>query len=338
MNLKEFQGKEYFKKYGIKVPKGFLLNRLSGIPEIDLDTVVVKAQTLTGKRKKSGLIKTVKASEVGSVLDEMFKVADEVLIEEVIKIRNEFYLSVTIDADSNDIICLFSEEGGIDIEEVERNKIKKFSINNIKVDSDVSSVIKKIIKMMKEIDAELVEINPLASTDNGLVALDSKIIIDDNSLFRQEDLSKIKETQLRGIEKDAFQKGIEYVELDGNVGVIGNGAGLVMSTLDTLKMNGIEPGNFLDVGGGAHSEKMSSALELVMEKNPNKILINIFGGITRCDEIARGIVEYKTNNSLNVPMFVRLTGSKSEEAKKILEENNIKYFEGLQEAIDSMAD
>jgi len=343
MNLKEYQGKQYFKKYGIKVPESFLVKRGEKVPEINFNQVVIKGQTLTGSRKKSGLIKFSNKSNLQNSIEELFKKnLDEILIEEKIDIKKEFYLSVTIDIFSNNIVCLFSEKGGIDIEDVDKDKIIKFfvsDIDRINFDNDkIKTIIKSLYKLMKDIDAELVEINPLALADNDFVALDSKIIVDDNSLFRQQELSKIKESQLEGIERDAFFKGIEYVELEGDVGVIGNGAGLVMSTLDTLKFSGVNPANFLDVGGGANSEKMISSLNLLMEKNPKKILINIFGGITRCDEIAKGIVKYKVKHGLNVPIFVRLTGSKSEEAKKILEDNGIKYFETLQEAIKSMVE
>lgn len=343
MNLKEYQGKQYFKKYGIKVPKSFLVKRGEKVPQISFDQVVIKGQTLTGSRKKSGLIKFSNKNNLQNSLEELFKKnLDEILIEEKIDIKKEFYLSVTVDIFSNNIVCLFSDEGGIDIENVDKDKIMKFfvsDIDRINFDNEkIKPIIKSLYKIMKDIDAELVEINPLALTSGGFVALDSKIIVDDNSLFRQKELSKIKESQLEGIERDAFFKRIEYVELEGDVGVIGNGAGLVMSTLDTLKMGGLNPANFLDVGGGADSEKMISSLNLLMEKNPNKILINIFGGITRCDEIAKGIVEYKTKHGLTVPIFVRLTGSKSEEAKNILENAGIKYFEVLQDAIKSMVD
>ena len=343
MNLKEYQGKEYFKKYGIRVPESFLVKRGDKIPEINFEQVVIKGQTLMGSRKKSGLIKFSNKENLKNSLEELFKKElEEILIEEKIDVKGEFYLSVSIDIFSNEIVCLFSDRGGIDVEDVDKDKIMKFfvtDIDRINFDNrEIKTIIKGLYKLMKEIDAELVEINPLALTENGFVALDSKIIVDDNSLFRQKELSKIKESQLKGIERDAFSKGIEYVELGGDVGVIGNGAGLVMSTLDTLKLGGVNPANFLDVGGGSDSEKMTSSLNLLMKNNPKKVLINIFGGITRCDEIAKGIVDYKVKHGLDVPIFVRLTGSKSEEAKKILEDNGIKYFEGLQEAIKSMVE
>ncbi len=341
MNLKEFQGKEYFKRYGIRVPRSFLIKAGKKIPEIEFKELVIKAQLLTGSRKKAGLVKLVKRGDLEPALKEMFKTADEILVEERVDIEKELYLAVTVDAASKAIVCLFSEDGGINIEEVKKEDIKSFPFSEIDatdIDVEISSLFKILYKIMREIDAELVEINPLAMTEDGFVAIDSKIIVDDNALFRQESFARIKEEQLEGVEKDAFLRGIEYVDLEGDIGVIGNGAGLVMSTLDALKLSGINAANFLDVGGGASSEKMSAALSLVMEKRPKKILINIFGGITKCDEIANGIVDYKKRNGLNIPVFVRLTGSRSGEAKRILEENGIRYFESLEDAIKSMGD
>jgi len=342
MNLKEFEGKYYFKKYGINVPRGFVLRRNEKIPESDFSDFIIKAQTLTGSRKKAGLIRTAKKQDLKFSLEMLFNRGnfDEILVEERINVKKEFYLSVLVDTSANETICLFSKRGGISIEDVDQRDLAKFPVKEIdKFDFEnegIAIIAKKMFKILKGIDAELVEINPLALTDKGFVALDSKIIVDGNSLFRQSELLKIKESRLKGVERVAFSKGIEYVELGGDVGVIGNGAGLVMSTLDILKMSGINPANFLDVGGGASSEKMKTALEVLMREIPKKVLINIFGGITRCDEIAQGIVDYKKENEISIPIFVRLTGSNSEEAKRILEENGIKYFETLDQTIKSM--
>jgi succinyl-CoA synthetase beta subunit len=289
MKLKEYEGKELFKKYGILVPKGKVISKVEKIEGI------AKAQVLDGGRGKKGLIKD--ASEEN--LKELFKHCKEVLVEEKLDIEKEYYLCLTIDRELKDIVVLFSEEGGIDIEESKNvEKILYSEFNEEKF----NDIVKNMHKLMIEENATLVEINPLAKVGKELIALDSKIILD------------TKEES-------------NYVELDGNIGIIGNGAGLVMATLDSVEHYGGKAANFLDLGGGADNEVMREAIKKVLEKDVKVIFINIFGGITRCDEIARGLVDVK----IDIPMIVRIVGTNEKEAKKILEENNIQVCDSMEE-------
>ena len=206
---------------------------------------------------------------------------------------------------------------------------ENFSLEEISEEIKISKVlIERLYKIFQDYDAELVEINPLALIKKRFLALDSKIIIDDNALYRQ----KFKKDEgLTEIEKKAQESDLSYVELEGDIGIIGNGAGLVMSTLDMVNYYGGEVANFLDVGGGADKEKMEKAIELVLIKKPRGIFINIFGGITRCDEIAEGIVAYKKKHKINIPLVIRMIGNNEEEAKKILEKDKIHFINSMEE-------
>lgn len=338
MKLKEYEGKEIFQKYGIKTPDSFLITDPEQIKEIR-GKVVLKAQVLEGGRGKSGLIQFATKKNVKEKAEEIFsKGVKEILVEERVKAKKEYYISITIDRLEKKPLLIFSSKGGVDIEELAEKypkKIKKYYINENFSPTEISKKIKiesglvaKIYQIFKDYDAELVEINPLAVTKKGVLALDSKIIIDDNALYRHEFK---KDESLTEIEKKANEAGLSYVELDGNIGIIGNGAGLVMSTLDVVNHYGGKVANFLDVGGGASKEKMEKAMELVLVKKPKGIFINIFGGITRCDEIAKGLVEYKEKHKLKIPLVIRMIGTNEEEAKRILEENKIHFIDSMEE-------
>ncbi len=338
MKLKEYEGKEIFKKYGIKVPESFLITHPDQIKRIHED-VVLKAQVLQGGRGKAGLIQKANQEDIVKKTKELFnKNIKEILIEKRVDIKKEFYISITIDRLKKKPILMFSTEGGVDIEELSEKHpekiIKKHIDENLSLESLAKELnldvhlIEKLIKIFNECDAELVEINPLALTNNGFIALDSKIIIDDNALFRQEFK---KDESLTDIEKKAKEYDLSYVELDGNIGIIGNGAGLVMSTLDVVNYFGGKVANFLDVGGGATKEKMKKSLELVLTKKPKGIFINIFGGITRCDEIAQGLVDYKKTHNLDIPLVIRMIGTNEDKAKDILEENGIHFIDSMEE-------
>jgi len=337
MKLKEYQGKEIFHKFGIRIPDSFLITDSEQIKEIKGEKVL-KAQVLHGKRGKSGLIQFADEKNIKEKAEEMLKKdVKEILVEEKLKYEKEYYLSITIDRTEKKAKLIFSSEGGMEIEELaDKNpeKIKKYpideniSLKDIAKETGIDKIIlEKLLRIFNECDAELVEINPLCSTEKGFVALDSKIIIDDNALYRQEFK---KDEGLTDIEKKAKEHGLNYVELKGNIGVIGNGAGLVMSTLDVIKYFNGEVSNFLDIGGGADKEKMEKAIELVLIKNPKGIFINIFGGITRCDDIAEGIVAYKKKNDLSIPMVIRMIGTNEEKAKDILEKNNIHFIDSME--------
>jgi len=307
MILKEYQGKLIFNKYNIPIPTGYLIKRKDKIKDLK-GNFVVKAQVLAGKRKKSGLIQKASTKNLKEVIKKIFNKSinnlkiDEILIERLIDIDKELYLSLIIDRFNKEIVCIFSKEGGIDIEEISKKypkKIIKFpydsnvlknQFNNLKYKDRLIKIVNGLHKIMIDYDADLVEINPLVLSDNKLIALDSKITIDDNSLFRQE--FDINETQKTNLEKLAKKNNLQYVELDGNVAVCGNGAGLVMATLDILNYHKIKPANFLDVGAGANVKTMSLALNLMLKKRCKAVFVNIFGGMTKCDEIAQGIVNY----------------------------------------------
>jgi len=317
MKLLESQGKEIFKEYGINIPKQFELN------EVDQD-VVVKAQVLVGGRGKVGGIKLANKDNVQSIAQQILRMeikgekVNQILIEEAIKIEEEHYLSVTVDRNAKDYICVASAKGGVNIEDVPKEDIVKGTYEDIKdkVCIGKQNIFKKLLQIAKEKDAILVEINPLILSDHKLYAADSKVIIDDNALFRQN--------------FEGEKEGGNYVELEGDVGIIGNGAGLVMGTLDTLAYYGGKPANFLDVGGGSSTEVVENAIDRVLQnKNVKKLLVNIFAGISRCDEVAQAIV----NKQIKILMVVRMVGTNEEQGRKILLDNGIKAFDSMEECV-----
>ena len=271
MFLYEYEGKEIFKEYGIKVP----------------DSYVVKGQVKSGGRGKAGLIK--KNCSVGDVLGLELKGerVKKVLVEELVDVKEEIYLSVVVDRFVKDYVVVFSKTGGVD---VESSSYLKLRLNELdKLDDDVKELVLKLLKIIEEKNATLVEINPLVRSDE-LIALDSKIVIDDNSLEEQ-------------------CSGYNFVELDGSIGVIGNGAGMVMATLDVLDNFGGKAANFLDLSGGASQGVMDAAITKVLSLKPKVVLFNIFGGIVRCDEVANAIVKAKCS----VPFVVRMVGTNEKE-------------------------
>ena len=363
MKLKEYQGKELFKEQGIAVPDSFLVRRGQGfdlgkLSGLKTDEVIVKAQVLAGKRKKAGLIVCTLKKDAEETAMAMFRRGvDEVIIEEELAIKKELYLSITIDRVSRSYCLLFSEQGGIDIEELSQtspDKIIKLPfyavddslLSGLKKDIDdrhvkdrIGGTIKRLFKLMKETDSELVEINPLILTrDNDLIAADSKIVIDDNALFRHEGFIGSGDAAGTGAERQAKEHGLHYVDLDGDIGVIGNGAGLVMSTLDVIDHFGGSAANFLDVGGGASVERMERSLELIMSKDIRGIFINIFGGITRCDEIAQGIANYINRKKIRIPVVIRMIGTNEAQARQILESNNIAFIDSMEEGVKKIVE
>jgi succinyl-CoA synthetase beta subunit len=311
MRLKEYQGKELFRRYGIPVPQGKVITSVQDIKGI------AKAQVLAGKRGKMGLIKEATPEN----LKELFKHCSEVLVEERLAIEKEFYLALTIDRIEKEIVVLFSEEGGMDIEE--GHKVMQYPYGKGFPKPEFIPIIESMHKLMREQDAILVEINPLVLVKGRLIAADAKIILDDNA--PHEGFGD----ERTGIEQEAASYGLSYVGLDGDIAIIGNGAGLVMATLDTITYFGGKAANFLDLGGGADNERMAKALELVTRSKPRVVFINIFGGITRCDEIAEGLVAAKER--IKVPLVVRMIGTNEREAKIMLTEHGIKSFDSMEE-------
>ena len=325
MNLKEYQGKILFGQFGIPTPKGILFNK-KGVKKIDpfqrlkANEVVLKAQIPYGKRGKGGGILFAKKKDFWLKLNLLFAkkinnfCVEEILVEEKIEIEKEFYLALTLDRINKGLLVVFSSMGGVDIEKVAQkypHKIIKIPLATTtlaqKIPSKILSLTQKLIKLCLNKNALLAEINPLIlTTDNKLVAADAKVIIDDNSLEQKQDFS--------------------FVELEGNIGVIGNGAGLVMSTLDTLAYFGGRAANFLDIGGGAGKRKMAKAIKTILNnRNVKGMLVNIFGGITQCDQIALGIVNYYQSQGIKIPFVVRLVGTNEKRGRAILKKAGIGF-------------
>ena len=332
---------------------------------LNTNKYVLKAQIHAGGRGKAGGVKILNnidelIKESKELLGKKLitpqtgkegKEVKRLYVEESSSIEKEFYLSCLVDRASSKIAFISSDQGGMDIEEVAQNKPDKiittkleFSENisdsdcekiikifNLKEDSKLSAIklIKSIYKMFLSTDASLVEINPLILTkDKKLVCLDAKINFDDNSLFRHPEILKLRDLNEEDpIEVEASKHDLAYIKLDGSIGCMVNGAGLAMATMDIIKLYGEEPANFLDVGGGASKEKVSAAFKIILsDKNVRGILINIFGGIMKCDVLAQGVVEAAKEIKINVPLVVRLAGTNFEEGKKILQNSNLKII------------
>ena len=373
MDLFEYQGKELYRQYNIPTPASIVIDNLESLKEVDFSNLnyplVVKAQVQVGGRGKAGGI------EVANNYEEMLKysnkilgmsikdhIVEKLLIEEksVIVKEGEYYISFTLDRSKKQYLMILSAKGGMDIEKVEKKNpndlVKCYippskgldteTINKAIAKAKLSTVLggelQKIISSLYELftkgDCDLVEVNPLAVVEGGRVlALDSKISLDMNASFRHEEFARFEsEIPIPETEQIAKEKGLTFIKLDGTVGIIGNGAGLVMSTLDLVDIEGGSAANFLDIGGGAKAETVSAALEVLEDdKNVQSVLINIFGGITRCDLVAKGIVDATQGKSLPWQIVVRLDGTNAEQGRKILHENhhdNIIVAKNMKEA------
>ena len=326
---------------------------------------VLKAQIHAGGRGKAGGVKIlnnieelIKASKelLGKKLitpqtGPEGREVKRLYVEESSTIEKEFYLSCLVDRSSSKIAFISSDQGGMNIEEVAKNNPEKIITTKINLNKDILdsdceniikifklndqskleavSLIKSIYKMFLSTDSSLVEINPLILTkDKKIVCLDAKINFDDNSLFRHPDISELRDLNEEDpIEVEASNHDLSYIKLDGSIGCMVNGAGLAMATMDIIKLYGREPANFLDVGGGASKEKVSAALKIILsDKNVKGILINIFGGIMRCDVLAQGVVDAAKEIDINVPLVVRLAGTKFKEGKEILDNSGLKLI------------
>jgi succinyl-CoA synthetase beta subunit len=355
VDLYEYQGKQLFARFGIPVSEGLLAStpaeareaaeRLSG-------PVVVKAQVLTGGRGKAGGIKLAdtaadaqaRAAEILGMDIRGHRVR-HVWIEQASDIAAEWYFSITFDRAAKRSLFMLTTEGGIDIEQVAAERPER--IARLHVDPLVGSqpyqasnlifragipaqhrrglalIIERAYRAYTETDAVLVEINPLIVTTAGeLRALDAKYSVDDNALFRHPDIAAMRDVEAADPQEQlARERGVTYVKLDGDVGILGNGAGLVMSTLDVVAAAGGRPANFLDAGGGSKAEAITSAVEVILsDEKVSAVLFNIFGGITRCDEVARGLIEAFAQIKPSVPFVVRLDGTNDVEARELLAE------------------
>ncbi len=354
MKLLEYQGKEIFAKYGVPIPQGrvaFSPDEAASIAAEIGKTVVVKAQVHAGGRGKAGGIKLAKdpdearavAAQIIGMEIKGLKV-ERVLVEEAADIKEEYYLGITTDRAARRNIVMVSKEGGIEIEVVaEQNPaaiaklhldpaigLQDFQIRQLGFEANLpptalkgmGAFLKALYKVYLDYDCSLAEINPLVLTGDGkLIAADSKIVLDDNALFRHPDLAQFQEEQEDDpIEAEAHKRGLTYVRLEGDIGIIGNGAGLVMTTLDVVQREGGRPANFLDIGGGAKAEVVTQAIDTVLlDKNVKGIFFNIFGGITRGDEVAKGMLSAIEIIDIKVPIVVRLTGTRAAEGLALLE-------------------
>ena len=369
MDLFEYQGKSLYQKFNINHPNSKLVKNLNDLNDpINLNfPVVVKAQVQVGGRGKAGGIKVAKdINELTQYSKEILGMnikghkVEILLLEEASNILEEYYISFTLDRSEKKYLIMLSAKGGMDIEQVaEENPddLVKFHVSpsekltsstiselinkaNLNKDHEesLSEIIENLYLMFTEGDCDLVEVNPLAITDNGVMALDSKVSLDMNAKYKHPYFDDFEqEIPIPESEKNAKEKGLNFIKLDGSVGIIGNGAGLVMSTLDVVAENGGKAANFLDIGGGAKAETVSSALEVLeADQNVKSVLINIFGGITRCDLVAEGIIEATKGKELVWPIIIRLDGTNSLEGLEILRANpNEKIF--IEESMDSAA-
>ncbi|MCL6638207.1 MAG: ADP-forming succinate--CoA ligase subunit beta [Firmicutes bacterium] len=361
MKLFEYMGKELFSKFGLPVPKGKMVTSPDEAAAVAAEIgapCVVKSQVLSGKRGKAGGIKFADTpEEARKAAEELFAMTIQglpveiLLVEEKLQIDRELYLSITIDGAAKKPVLIASAHGGMDIEEVAEEFIIKKHIDvelgmqsfiardvvrrmGIALNSPHGKELVKIITTLYQIftrkDAELVEINPLVFSGDRVIAADSKVTIDDEALYRQKDLPRVEERT--ATEKAAHDLGLSFVELDGDIGVMANGAGITMGTLDTLAYYGGKPANFLDAGGGTGEEGTAKALELILSRNPKAIFINIFGGITRCDDVANAFASVKRRIGIPVPVVIRLVGTNQEAGRAILKEVGIEAYDFMQDA------
>jgi len=373
MKIHEYQATQIFQKAGLPVVDGRVTADAEEAAQIAGEIgypVVLKSQVLVGGRGKAGGIKMVRnGEELKTVFAQLKKLkikgypVEKILVARAIDIKQEFYAGVTIDSVKGDVVLIASAAGGIDIEEVAKTNpeaIKKFYLQGRKdIDKTrwpefISSVFEdpahqatgttvfqNLIQVFFEYDCSLTEINPLVIDGEGnFLAADAKINFDDNALFRHEDIQSMRDlTYEDKDELEAKENDLSFVKLDGNVGCIVNGAGLAMGTMDVIQLSGGKPANFLDVGGSSSPEKVLAALKIILRnKNVKAILINIFGGITRCDDIANGILQAKAQLNIPVPLAVRLTGTNEDEAKELLAQHNINTFSTMREAVDKVVE
>lgn len=364
MKLHEHQAKEIFAKYGIPVPEGKVVFSLKEAQQVAEELgefpLVVKAQIHCGGRGKAGGVKIVKNVEelqqaVETLLGKVLKTfqcpdgkpVNRVLIEKATNIDKEYYLAITLDRSQSKPVIMASAAGGMEIEEIVKENPDAIIIKTIDPElglmpyqarelafklnlpvKDFVNIALKLYQIYRDLDASLVEINPLVITKEGnLIALDAKLDVDDNALFRHKDVQEMEdESQIPTLEAEAKKYGLNYIKLNGNIGCMVNGAGLAMATMDIIKLAGGEPANFLDVGGGANVEQIANAFRILMaDSDVRAVFINIFGGILRVDRLAQGLIEASKIVELKVPVVVRLEGTNVEEGKKMLRESGLNF-------------
>lgn len=369
LKLYEYEAKMILAQYGIPTAKGELAKTpedAEKIVEKLKSPVVVKAQVLVaGRGKAGGILFAQNPSDAQSTAKKILSMqikgipVKSVWIEEKIQVKKELYFGLTTDRFNQTYVTIASSMGGMDLEEIASKAPEKiiktpvgpelgfrpFQAKDIAHKMgysgsqlvELSRTLEKLYMVGMDYDAELIEMNPLVETIDGrFMAADARIIIDDNALFRHPEYQKkmlAGESELSAAEVEAMKNDLAYVKLEGNIGVIGNGAGLVMATLDTIQYYGGKPANFLDVGGGAPSDRIALALKIVLsDPNVRVLFINIMGGITRCDEVARGILEARQKVGIKKPIVIRLVGTNEEEGRRILTEAEIPVLESMEEA------
>ncbi len=359
MRLLEYQAKELFNEYGIPTPKGYVVDdKRDAIASAERlgYPVVLKAQLRVGGRGKAGVVVICKnEQELDKEFDRIYGMivqgekVTKLLIEAFTKHNQELYLSIFLNRSKRCYSLIASPEGGVDIESVTNKVIEDIDIGSIdinrvravgddlglkdKILNDFVDLTLRLARLVDEKEVELAEINPLVISHDSLIALDAKIITDDNALFRHEELKKYEE--LSGLEVEARRSGFSLVELDGDIAVIGNGAGLVMSTLDMLSDSNGKPACFLDVGGTATTESVYKALILISKMPRVKaILVNLFGGIVRTSVVAEAIVKAYNDNIINLPVFARILGAEADKARAILSNTPAKMYEAVEDAIN----
>jgi succinyl-CoA synthetase beta subunit len=369
MKLFEYEAKVVAQKLNIPTPKGILVttgdeakkafNEIGG-------PVVLKSQVLVAGRKKAGGIKFVTtADEAHDVAEEILGMeikgepVKRLLVEQRVRVKKELYVGITVDRSARCYTVLASSEGGVDIEEVATRspeKIVRKEVNPLwgireydgrdvarhlgysgKQLVELGSIVAKMFRLLVSYDGELVESNPLVETeDGGFVAADFRMILDDNALYRHPEYKEKKDEtdrEITALEARAREKGLSYVELDGNIGIVGNGAGLVMATLDMIQHFGGKPANFCDMGGGADVERISSGLEIVLANPRVKALfLNVLGGITRCDDVANAVVSIMEKGKIKIPTVIRMVGTNEEEGKRILAKGGIRALDSMEDA------
>ena len=368
MKLHEYQSKRIFAQYGVPIPNGEVASspaEARAIAENIGKSVVVKSQVLVGGRGKAGGIKLARtpdeAEEVaGHILGMDIKglTVKKVLVDEAADIRSEIYLGAVLDRNARRVAIMASSEGGVEIEEVAAQTPEKIITVHVhpllgmqgyqarqlaygiglpkEHISTFNKIAQSLYRAFVESDASLAEINPLViNGENQLEAVDGKILIDDSALPRQKQLSAMRDPDEDSpTETEAREAGLSYIDLDGEIGCMVNGAGLAMATMDIIKLYGGNPANFLDIGGGAGAEKVMAALRIILQDSGVKaVLINIFGGITRCDEVANGIVEAINSLHVKVPIVVRMVGVNEDEGRQILADSNLPSANRLSEAV-----
>ncbi len=371
MKLLEYEAKEYFRRHGIPTPRG----RMVTTPREARDyaaglgkPVVIKAQLPVGGRGKAGGVRFAdtpdEAAEAAEALLGM-KIkgltVERLYVEEKLSIVNEIYLGVTVDRRNKAYVVLASGEGGMDIEEVAAKTpdrivrhlvdpvrgLRSYHANLVakrvgyggRKMHQFAAIVGSLYELALEMDAELTELNPLAEVEDGFTAADARLNVDNNALFRhrelEERLLESYQGELTEREMEARSLGLTYVELDGDIGVIGNGAGLTMATLDTVMLHGGRAANFLDLGGGATPERIDEAAKFVLRDERTKALfVNVLGGITRCDHIAEGVVAARREVAVDKPVVVRMMGTKEEEGRRILKEAGIETLGSMEEAAE----